>query len=351
LSHPRNFYSQIPSVTDGSANQQKQVPSALSSNTQRYSITRNDESGAFTISIRAFVNSSVNPFDIEIETQTRTLHICEKNEHSVGQCAFHKAWRLPTSIQMDEIKTSWTEKSNILDITMPAVSRRVSVAPAREVQSQSDGMGGEPSNSITPPDSSATVAIESKKHPSNNNSGNPVLPVCAVGMKVWAYYAPTGNFYKAVIQALDMHQNNGEVTVSWNNDGDTRFVKFPVRQEFLQGCQLPLKIDKADIGTSIPASESHQSTTKAKDELKKTYHKISTNYPKIDTPVGETIVLVDKNENQNSDNEVIEITDQCSDDEVIEITEDWLTEDDFAAQVKDDDAASGYFLFGEFHHY
>lgn len=135
------------------------------------------------------------------------------------------------------------------------------------------------------------------------------LPTCSAGARVKAIYSPNGKFYDAEIEAIDT--NSGVVAISWA-DGDTNANLIPARQQYIRGCKLPERTATQEHDPAPRKIETEEQREAAQQELE-----------------------------ESSSGDVDEF----------EIIEEVYSDDENESLEKDDDASSGYFMFGEFHPY
>ena len=159
----------------------------------------------------------------------------------------------------------------------------------------------------------AQETVSQRQQRRRDASASDELPICTSGTKVKVMYAPNGVFYDAVIRTIN--PQTGRMEVAWTDEDPTNTV-VPAQQPFVRGCNLV---------------------------------------------VGETATLKDKNSKvRQPDSEMeplsessrkIEAVDVNSADDEFEIIDEFFTEDEHESLEKDDDASSGYYMFGEFHPY
>eukprot|EP00750_Incisomonas_marina_P031162 INCI7743.1.p2 GENE.INCI7743.1~~INCI7743.1.p2 ORF type:complete len:435 (-),score=93.31 INCI7743.1:1804-3108(-) len=376
-----------------------------------YDARTDDATGDLLIEVSA-PQANGKSFDIEVDDASRTLRIKEHWKHSDSHSlfggrgratsfnsgAFEKKWRLPSTVMLDAITADWDADASKLVVRMPVDHTENMLIEHGDDGSKSAVAPHEDSQSAP----SATCSLDQaqrqqeyeqrmqdqyeqrmreyeqrrqeykrqqqekeqkrreeyerqrKEYERQREAYNQRVQEykqkrqqqlnelrqqrqteqseCVPGSRVKAIYAPNGQFYDAVVQAVDM--DSGRVKVLWA-DGDTSDTIIPAQSQFIRGCQLsrstpspvapPKKERVVDTSTSSSAPGSSASTKRK--------------------------IVTDEQREEVTTNTQPETSNTVLNDDEFEIIEEWLEDDELEAQEKDDDASSGYFMFGEFHPY
>ena len=284
-------------------------------------------------------------FNLELDGETRTLKISEKcQSRSNFRCdnAFSKKWQIPRSVDVDGSTAEWNDAADTLIVRLPTqieVRQNNQAAVVDNSRHQNNdaafaGSSRRPSSqalrsraaSTTRQDTPAQsqshktprrhIANDLPKHNEHRPQNKPPAaidrtpPACSRDMAVQVLYPPDGRYYNAQLGTLDFQ--SGRFALTWA-DGSSDFTVLPMRQKYVRGCRF------VETDTSIHSDNSdadHPQSRAAKDSR---------------SPVHSS-----KPSETYDDDGFFEIEDIAEDAE---------------AMAKDEDASSGYYLFGEFHEY